>query len=203
MEHVTACYWQREAEAGLFLSLQQRNYRRRKASVVSACISDNREQMLQLQNRMEEALETEAIWKPHREALLQEKWEDYLETQKEDGDYAGILCVENRVLLFGHGRMRICGIFHRFGRAEWKIFQKQCMAGEVETGTALLVADNAFVNCCEGELAECLQPQNLWGLSPQERGRRATKRLQELGSRAERQGGRHMGAVWILPEQGV
>lgn len=29
MEHVTACYWQKETPAELFLSLQQRKYRRR------------------------------------------------------------------------------------------------------------------------------------------------------------------------------
>ena len=28
MEHVTACYWQKETPAELFLSLQQRKYRR-------------------------------------------------------------------------------------------------------------------------------------------------------------------------------
>ena len=41
MEHVTACYWQKETPAELFLSLQQRKYRRLGISVVCACISDN------------------------------------------------------------------------------------------------------------------------------------------------------------------
>ena len=33
MEHVTACYWQKETPAELFLSLQQRKYRRLGISV--------------------------------------------------------------------------------------------------------------------------------------------------------------------------
>ena len=55
MEHVTACYWQKETVPNIFLSLQQRKYRRRKASVVYACISDNRELLMNLQNKIETA----------------------------------------------------------------------------------------------------------------------------------------------------
>jgi hypothetical protein len=54
MEHVTACYWQKETPAELFLSLQQRKYRRLGISVVCACISDNGELVRSLQNKMEE-----------------------------------------------------------------------------------------------------------------------------------------------------
>ena len=57
MEHVTACYWQKETPAELFLSLQQRKYRRLGISVVCACISDNGELVRSLQNKMEEELE--------------------------------------------------------------------------------------------------------------------------------------------------
>ena len=57
MEHVTACYWQKETVPNIFLSLQQRKYRRRKASVVYACISDNRELLMNLQNKIEEELQ--------------------------------------------------------------------------------------------------------------------------------------------------
>ena len=59
MEHVTACYWQKETPAELFLSLQQRKYRRLGISVVCACISDNGELVRSLQNKMEEELEGE------------------------------------------------------------------------------------------------------------------------------------------------
>ena len=54
MEHVTACYWQKETPAELFLSLQQRKYRRLGISVVCACISDNGVLVRSLQNKMEE-----------------------------------------------------------------------------------------------------------------------------------------------------
>lgn len=202
MEHVTACYWQKEAAAGLFLSLQQRKYRRRRASVVCACISDRKEQARDLQNEMEEELREKDIWIPGREELLREKWTESLKTQEEDCSYAGILCVESRVLLFSHGRMRICGAFGRFGRTQWRIMQEPCMVGRVEPGTAILVADNAFLNFCEEELSTCLQPQIAGRTDAQESAECAARHLKELGEQAERQGGKHMGAVWILPVMG-
>ena len=197
MEHVTACYWQKETPAGLFLSLQQRKYRGRGTSVVSACISDSIEQVRSLQSRMDEELEDGRFRQPCRE-----KWAELLAMQKEDSNYAGILCVENRVLLFYHGRMRICGAFCRFGRTQWKTMQEPCMVGEVEPGTAILLADNGFLNFCEEELAACLQPRIVGNTDARDPGEYAARRLKELGEKAERQGGKHMGAVWILPVEG-
>lgn len=197
MEHVTACYWQKETPAGLFLSLQQRKYRRRRASVVSACISDSIEQVRSLQSRMDEELKDGRFRQP-----CGEKWAEFLAMQKEDSNYAGILCVENRVLLFSHGRMRICGCFRRFDRTQWKTMQEPCMTGEVESGTAILLADNGFLNFCEEELAVCLQPRIVGNTDVRDPGECAARRLKELGEKAERQGGKHMGAVWILPMEG-
>ena len=186
MEHVTACYWQKETPAELFLSLQQRKYRRLGISVVCACISDNGELVRSLQNKMEEELEGENVWRPFREEILQEKWMDIIRQQKQDDSYAGILCVGSRVLFFSHGRMRICGCFQR----------------EVEPGTAMLMADNGFLNFCEEELTACLQPQIAGRPDARERVEGAARRLKELGEKAERHGGTHMGAVWILPVMG-
>ena len=70
MEHVTACYWQKETVPNIFLSLQQRKYRRRKASVVYACISDNRELLMNLQNKIEEELQGRDIWKSYTEERI-------------------------------------------------------------------------------------------------------------------------------------
>ena len=198
MEYVTAYYWQKEENEGSFLSLQHRKYRRKQASVVCTCISDSGEQVRELQGRMEEELDDEMIWLPHREEELHGKWSGFLRTQKADGNYAGILCVENRVLIFSHGRMRICRCFQRFGRNCWKMMQEPCMVGEVDPGTALLVADNAFLNFSEEELDVCLYPQ-IPGATTQEQAENAGRRLRELGEKAERQGGKHMAAVWILP----
>lgn len=202
MEHVTACYWQKEIPAGLFLTLQQRKYRRRRASVVSACISDNEGQVRELQGRMEEELEEENIWRPHREDMLREKWTELLKMQENNSSYAGILCLGSRVLFFSHGRMRICGCFRRFGRTQWRTMQESCMVGEVEPGTAILVADNAFLNFCEEDLTACLQPFPVGQAGARESAEYAARRLKELGEMAERQGGKHMGAVWILPVEG-
>lgn len=71
--------------------------------------------------------------------------------------------------------------------------------GEVEPGTAVLLTDNAFLNLCEDELAAGLRPGSIGRDSPADMAERAQKRLWELGRNAEQQGGRHMGAVWILP----
>lgn len=111
MELVTACYWQKETPAELFLSLQQRKYRRLGISVVCACISDNGELVRSLQNKMEEELEEENVWRPFREEILQEKWMDIIRQQKQDDSYAGILCVGSRVLFFSHGRSWTVDVF--------------------------------------------------------------------------------------------
>ena len=74
--------------------------------------------------------------------------------------------------------------------------------GEVEPGTAMLMADNGFLNFCEEELTACLQPQIAGRPDARERMEGAARRLKELGEKAERHGGTHMGAVWILPVMG-
>ncbi len=79
--------------------------------MVCACISDNGELVRSLQNKMEEELEGENVWRPFREEILQEKWMDIIRQQKQDDSYAGILCVGSRVLFFSHGRMRILWMF--------------------------------------------------------------------------------------------
>ena len=137
MEHVTACYWHKETVPTIFLSLQQRKYRRRKASVVYACISDNRELLMNLQNKIEEELQGRDIWKSYTEERIREKWSKQLAAVDKNSNYAGVLCVDSRVLLFDHGRMNLCGFFKRFGRTGWKVWKDQCMVGEVEAGTAI------------------------------------------------------------------
>ena len=199
MEYVTAGYWQKEEHAGLFLSLQQRKYRKSGRNAVSACISDDGKIVRYLQDRIDDELSGKILWQTGREELLRECFQQELSALGEDCNYAGILCVEERVLLFSHGRMRNLAFFRRFGKVGWKILDGQCIVGEVEPGTAILIADNAFINYCEEELAECLKPQITENISPKICADRAGRRLRELGEKAAAQGGKHMGAVWILP----
>lgn len=203
MEHITSCYYQQEAVPALFLVLQQRRYRRRGFHVVIACIADNREQLRDLWDKMEEELDGADIRNAERGEYIREKWSAYLEKQPKDSNCAGVLCVEDRLLLFSRGKMNICGFFRRFGKPAWKVWREQCMVGEVEAGTAILLADHAFLNLCDEELAECLRPGEV-GTDPEtpEAGERAERRLKELGHKAEELGGRHMGAIWILPVEG-
>ena len=121
MEHVTACYWQKETVPNIFLSLQQRKYRRRKASVVYACISDNRELLMNLQNKIEEELQGRDIWKSYTEERIREKWSKQLAAVDKNSNYAGVLCVDSRVLLFDHGRMNLCGFFNSMKKAEGQV----------------------------------------------------------------------------------
>lgn len=202
MEYVTASYWQKEEKAGLFLSLQQRRYRKSGRNAVSACISDDGKIVRYLQNRMDDELSGKLLWQTEGGDFLQECWREELSRLGEDCNYAGILCAEERVLLFSHGRMRNFVFFRRFGKVGWKTLDGKCMVGEVEPGTAILMADNAFLNFCEEELAECLKPQITENISAEVCEKRAEKRLKELGKKAAAQGGRHMGAVWILPVSG-
>ena len=201
MEHRTACYWQKEAQPKTFLSLQQRYYRMRRTSVVIACLAGSRESEERLRRILERRLEQPGIWRMWREEAVQESLRAELESEAEavGTDYAGILCVGEKVLFCAGGRMRVCGCFRRFGRAEWMSLQGQCRAGVVEAGTALLLADNAFLDLCEAQIGECLRPDSVGATGDKDAGRRAQRRLAELGSHAAQQGGRYMGAVWILP----
>lgn len=202
MEYVTASYWQKEEKAGLFLSLQQRRYRKNGRNAVSACISDDGKIVRYLQDRMDDELSGKLLWRTGGGDFLRECWREELSRLGEDCNYAGILCAEERVLLFSHGRMRNFAFFRRFGRVGWRTLEGQCIVGEVEPGTAILTADNAFINYCEEELAECLKPQITENISPEICAERAERRLRELGEKAAVQGGKHMGAVWILPTLG-
>ena len=106
MEYVTAGYWQKEEHAGLFLSLQQRKYRKSGRNAVSACISDDGKIVRYLQDRIDDELSGKILWQTGREELLRECFQQELSALGEDCNYAGILCAEERVLLFSHGRMR-------------------------------------------------------------------------------------------------
>ena len=136
------------------------------------------------------------------EERIREKWSKQLAAVDKNSNYAGVLCVDSRVLLFDHGRMNLCGFFKRFGRTGWKVWKDQCMVGEVEAGTAILLTDHGFLNYCEEELAGCLRPESVGTDLLSDRAERAERRLAELGRKAEQRGGRHMGAVWILPVKG-
>lgn len=199
MEHITAWYWQKETVPGLFLALQHRKYPGRKASVVLACIADRRDLLMELQDKMEEELREADIWGFRTEEKIRERWIEYLSALEQDSNYAGALCVDSRVLLFDHGRMNICGFFDRFGKNVWKVWKDSCMVGEIEAGTAILLADHAFLNFCEEDLVESLRPDSMATETMMDREERAQKRLTELGQKAGQQGGIHMGAIWILP----
>ena len=113
----------------------------------------NRELLMNLQNKIEEELQGRDIWKSYTEERIREKWSKQLAAVDKTSNYAGVLCVDSRVLLFDHGRMNLCGFFKRFGRTGWKVWKDQCMVGEVEAGTAILLTDHGFLNYCEEELA--------------------------------------------------
>lgn len=122
---------------------------------------------------------------------------------EEELDFAGILCVSEYFLLFREGSCQICllnqcfdkGHFERIGEGripEGKCFVQQ---GILQRGIGLLLATESFCSKLrDQELEECLRV-NTVGTREQ-----ADRHLLELGLRAEEQGGRHMGAVFLLTE---
>lgn len=118
-------------------------------------------------------------------------------------DYSGILCAGEHFLLFREGSCQICllsrcfdrGHFGRIG--EWRISEggRFVQQGILQQGIGLLLATESFCSKLrDRELEECLHVVTV-GTREQ-----ADRHLQELGLRAEEQGGRHMGAVFLLTE---
>lgn len=123
---------------------------------------------------------------------------------KEEGlDFAGILCAGEYFLLFREGSGQICLLNRCFDKGhlgrigEERIPEGKCFVqqGILQRGIGLLLATESFCSkLAVRELEECLHVETV-GTREQ-----ADRHLMELGLRAEEQGGRHMGAVFLLTE---
>ena len=172
MEHVTACYWQKETVPNIFLSLQQRKYRRRKASVVYACISDNRELLMNLQNKIEEELQGRDIWKSYTEERIREKWSKQLAAVDKNEIWRDFFYTE---LTTGLRRGEICGLM-------WRDFDENA-------GTLKILRSVNVPKRGEMEIGE----------TKTERGRR-TIRLPPSTVQRLKERRKHAISQWIFPE---
>ena len=118
-------------------------------------------------------------------------------------DFAGILCASQYFLLFREGSCQICLLNQCFDKGHFgRISERQLpeggsfiQQGILQRGIGLLLATESFCSKLKDqELEECLHVKTV------RTGEQADRHLQELGIRAEEQGGRHMGAVFLLTE---
>lgn len=113
---------------------------------------------------------------------------------------AGIFCMGERLLLFSEGRTRILLCNTSFGRPALRGLgemdgegrQLQLKRGSMEPGIGILLASDSFCgNIPQESLAACLAVKDIRAPG------QTRKRVQELGSAAERRGGRNMAALLL------
>ena len=144
MEHVTACYWQKETVRRLyFCHCNNENTVRRGASVVYACISDNRELLMNLQNKIEEELAGEGYLETvHGKKGSERNGRNSLRQWTKTAIMREYCAWTAECFCLSHGRMRISADFSGgSGEPDGRVWKDQCMVGEVEAGTAILLTD--------------------------------------------------------------
>lgn len=113
---------------------------------------------------------------------------------------AGILCAGESFLIFSQGRTRIVLCNTGFGRpalceigeADREERQLQFQRGSMEPGIGILFAPESFCGKLPPEsLSNCLSVRDIRDPG------QTQKRVQELGSAAERRGGRNMAALLL------
>lgn len=229
MEYLSSFYWQQESPAETSLVLQHFVYRKGKKPGLFTCIcteqvreetgevpgnvfflnglhhwfqGEGRKQFLK--EKGESASETGIRLERLLEQLDRE-WGVYLEskcqTSKRQPDLIGLICQDERFLLFYRGdKVKAYLMNKRFGRTHCKclteqesISKLQIAEGRMESGIAVLIATAEYSgSLSEKQLKECLSVQEMT------RTENVKARLRELGEEAVRQGGRHMGAVLVL-----
>ncbi len=109
----------------------------------------------------------------------------------------GLLCVNNRFWMFYRGKIKIYLVNDRFGRAHCKCMTETnqaewtFMSGEMESNIGLLLATEDFgKKISKQQMEACLIIKEI--------AKKGKQRLRELGEAAERQGGKHMGAVLLV-----
>lgn len=118
---------------------------------------------------------------------------------------SGILCSDDHFLLFTRGKQHIYLLNKGFGQSCLQSLSDEMAAGQTSSDELILrqgilqqdvgllfVTDTFCKHLTDRELRECLYVEELQGQD------RLTRRLRELGNRAETLGGRDMAAVLLL-----
>lgn len=229
MEYLSSFYWQQESPAETSLVLQHFVYRKGKKPGLFACICTEKVQegtgeapghvfflngihhwfqdegRKLFQKEKGESVSETGIRLEQLLEQLDREWGVYLEskcqTSKRQPDLIGLICQEDRFLLFNRGEKVKAYLMNKhFGRTHCKcltnqetVSKLQIVEGRMEPGVAVLIATAEYCgSLSEKQLKECLSVQEMT------RTENVKARLRELGEEAVRQGGRHMGAVLVL-----
>lgn len=137
------------------------------------------------------------------EQAQRELWDSGLTEKGEEVDLAGMLCVEEKVVLFGRGRHRIFLLNSLFGKgyAQELTRDRDCgglwfWEGGMERNVGIMLASGTFASCIPQRLLQ--EALNVNETFTQEQ---ADRRLRELAREGERRGGRNMAAVVLYGRQ--
>lgn len=217
MNFITSYYWQKEGgcKNTTALLLQQVLCKKGEFGIVFACVCAgktvceeagilNAYITEQLQNWFyEKELMNSNGKKKRRLDLLSEELKVLLFRLDKELHYkdkiniCGFLCVDERVLLFGRGTVRLWMLNKRFGRGNIKcLLDKQeelsLQIVRIQKNVGLFIAtDDLYNRFDQNNIADGL---NMWGIVSQ---KKADKHISELCIAAEKSGGNNVGAILL------
>ncbi|MDE7352588.1 MAG: hypothetical protein K2O06_06005 [Acetatifactor sp.] len=126
-----------------------------------------------------------------------ELWDGALLAEGEAVDLAGMLCADERVILFGRGRHRIFWLNTMFGKGHVREFSGErgrdglwIWEGGMESNVGILLASQDFESSLSPRLL-----QEILNVNEAFTQEQADRRLKELAREGERRGGRNMAAM--------
>ena len=229
MKYRTGYYWQTEEVPHTALVLQHLVYRKRKKPLFWGCIcteGDCEEQKSRRSAYYVKQL-TEWFHKKGRRWCLGEKAGDFDrlrvtlaeaiadmdaevaahdrflgEKGRNEVELAGLVCGEERFLLFYRGNLRAYLLNRRLSKGHCMRLQGErlgtvhVLSGIMQPGIGLLLITGKMAEKCgEDRLQECLNISELLQAHSLQR------YLEELGGEAVKQGGRYMGALLLLTDE--
>lgn len=215
MQYLSSYYWQQEESARTCLILQQLIHRKGKVPVLFSCICTDtqggaHEGNVYFVEQLTEWFRTkgqELLWKSRKENFTAIEKAFLQKTDQIEREYValkelsaiGLLCIEDYFLLFQWGNTGAYLLNTGFNHSHCKTLVAQgnteitVQSGKMEKNIGILLVSEDFCNkLSKQQLEECLSVKEI------HTSQKCARRLEELGREAERKGGRHMGAVFLV-----